>query len=169
MLEGLCPCRLYGREMEQVVNYFFTPGYGLTIYQKLGRGPSLSCNSTGNLESAINGEELREFQQGWVSAGSEFLMNSFQFKIYRVPAKVSISTRKWNRKRMKTTWHTIQCSSAQGLCVVKPYDSETCILLIAYAVPGVLTPTAFSPEQKCGMNLAYWNSTSYQFWGLNHK
>ena len=64
------PCRLIQKEMEQVVNYFCTQGYGLTI-----------CSSEAEViyqlqphrqsKSAINGEALRvSTRLGFV--GSEF-------------------------------------------------------------------------------------------------
>lgn len=66
------PCRLIRKEMEQVVNYFCTQGYGLAI-----------CLSEAEVihqlqlhrqsESAINGEELRvSTRLGFL--GSEFLV-----------------------------------------------------------------------------------------------
>lgn len=66
------PCGLIQKEMEQVVNYFCTQGYGLTICLSEAE-VTHQLQSHRQSKSAINGEELRvSTRLGFV--GSEFLV-----------------------------------------------------------------------------------------------
>lgn len=62
------PCRLIQKEMEQVVNYFCTQGYGLTIHLIEA---AYQLQPHRQSKSAINGEELS------VSIGLGFLGSVF--------------------------------------------------------------------------------------------
>lgn len=66
------PCRLIQKEMEQVVNYFCTQGYGLTICLSEAE-VTIQLQPHRQSTSAINGEELRvSTRLGFL--GSEFLV-----------------------------------------------------------------------------------------------
>lgn len=66
------PCGLIQKEMEQVVNYFCTQGYGLTICLSEAE-VTHQLQPHRQSKSAINGEELRvSTRLGFV--GSEFLV-----------------------------------------------------------------------------------------------
>lgn len=66
------PCGLIQKEMEQVVNYFCTQGYGLTICLREAE-VTHQLQPHRQSKSAINGEELRvSTRLGFV--GSDFLV-----------------------------------------------------------------------------------------------